>query len=62
VKSIARHLVPVLKSQELHEEALAALLVFRRAAEVNGVTVDLLRRISSYLNRARHYAGLRYEA
>ncbi len=60
VKAIARHLVPILKSQDLHEEALAALLVFRRAAEVNGVTVDLLRRISSFLYRARHYAGLRY--
>ncbi len=60
VKAIARHLVPILASQELHEEALAALAVFRRAAEMEEATVELLGRIWNFLLRARHQAGLRF--
>jgi tetratricopeptide (TPR) repeat protein len=60
VKAIARHLVPILASQQLHEEALAALVVFRRAAEVEEATVELLGRIWNFLLRARHQAGLRF--
>src|SRR6185436_16362055 len=33
VKTIARHLVPVFQAQDVHREALAALTLFRQAAE-----------------------------
>lgn len=61
VKSLARHMVPIFKSQEIHREALAALLVFREAAEKEHVTAEFAREILLYLRRARHDPGLRFE-
>ncbi|HEX4959850.1 MAG TPA: helix-turn-helix domain-containing protein [Thermoanaerobaculia bacterium] len=62
VKALARHLVPIFKSQEVHREALAALALFRQAAERERVTVELARNMLDYLNRARNDPGLRFEA
>jgi hypothetical protein len=42
-------------------EALAALLLFRQAAEAEEVTLGLLERISDYLQRARRNPELRFK-
>jgi tetratricopeptide (TPR) repeat protein len=54
VKTIARHLVPIFQAEEVHREALAALTVFRQAAERESLTVELAQRITAFLRRAQH--------
>jgi hypothetical protein len=61
VKELAREMVAIFKAQKVHREALAAVLVFRRAAVRERVTADLAREVASFLSRARHTPGLRFE-
>jgi hypothetical protein len=53
VKTIARHLVPIFQGEGVHREALAALLVFRQAAEKDAVTLDLIDRVHGFLIAVR---------
>ncbi len=61
VKALARHMTPIFQAQGVHREALAALALFRQAAENEKVTADLARRLLEYLHRARHDPKLRFE-
>ena len=54
-------MVPVFESRDVHQEALAALLLFRQAAEAEEVTLGLLERLSDYLQRARRNPELRFK-
>jgi transcriptional regulator with XRE-family HTH domain len=62
VKALALESAPVFREQGVHREARRALEVFRRAAEDERVTVDLIRRVIIYLYRARHDPRLRFSA
>ena len=62
VQEIARELAPVFFAQGVHREVLAALKLFRDAAEQEAVTLDLTRRLVDYLHRARHDKELRFAA
>jgi tetratricopeptide (TPR) repeat protein len=62
VKALARHMAPIFQVQGVHREALAALALFRQAAESEEVTADLARRLLDYLYRARQDPKLRFEA
>lgn len=53
VKTIARSLVPVFQANDLPKETLAALTLFRQAAEKEEVTAELVQRLTSYVHRAR---------
>ncbi|HKV09710.1 MAG TPA: helix-turn-helix domain-containing protein [Thermoanaerobaculia bacterium] len=61
VKVLARQMASLFKAQDVHREALAALRIFREAAEREAVTVEMARDLVSYLNRARHDPTLRFE-
>jgi transcriptional regulator with XRE-family HTH domain len=61
VKNLARHMTPIFKAQDVHREALAALTVFRRAAEREQVTEEFAREVLSYLRKARYNPELRFE-
>jgi transcriptional regulator with XRE-family HTH domain len=61
VKTLARHMTPIFQANAIHREALAALTLFRQAAEREQVTEELARDILSYLGRARHNPELRFE-
>lgn len=61
IKSLARHMVSIFQSQEIHREALAALALFRRAAEKEEATAGFLRQLVAYLRKARHDPGLRFQ-
>lgn len=61
VKTLARNLVPVFQANDVHREALAALTLFRQAAEKEEVTVELARRLTAYFHRARFNPELRFE-
>jgi hypothetical protein len=61
VRALARHMVPIFQSQQIHREALAALAFFRQAAERDAVTVELAEEVRAYLDRARRNPALRFE-
>jgi tetratricopeptide (TPR) repeat protein len=61
VNEVARRLAPVFDSQGVHREALAALLVFRSAAEAEAATVVETRRILYFLRRAQLDPGLHWD-
>ena len=53
---------PIFRAQGVHREAIAALKVFRDAAEQEAATAELARRIVDYLCRARRDPGLKFQA
>jgi tetratricopeptide (TPR) repeat protein len=61
VKTLARHMTPIFQAHAIHREALAALTLFRQAAEREQVTQDLARELLSYLRKARCNPDLRFE-
>lgn len=61
VKRLAGQIVAVFKAQRVQREALAAVILFREAAEQERATAELARKLSGYLRRAEHDPGLRFE-
>ncbi|HYH47442.1 MAG TPA: tetratricopeptide repeat protein [Thermoanaerobaculia bacterium] len=59
-KRLAREMLPIFQSREVHREALAALIQFRRAAEMEQLTLSLVDEIAAYLRGARDSPGLRF--
>lgn len=53
MRRLAEEMLPVFKSRDIHREALAALLVFHKAAEMERVTLGLIRDVSGYLRESR---------
>lgn len=53
VRSLAEEMLPIFRSAEAHQEALAALLVFQEAARQESATVGLIQQVADYLRRAR---------
>jgi tetratricopeptide (TPR) repeat protein len=61
VKRLARQMVAIFKAQEVHREALAAVILFQQAADQEKATVELAKKLSDYLRRAQHCPELRFE-
>jgi tetratricopeptide (TPR) repeat protein len=61
VKTLARHMTPIFQAHAIHREALAALTIFRQAAEREQATQELAREVLSYLRKARLNPELRFE-
>ncbi|HEV2856252.1 MAG TPA: tetratricopeptide repeat protein [Thermoanaerobaculia bacterium] len=57
---LAEETLPVFRSREVHREALAALIVFQRAAEMEQLTLGLVEEVSDFLERARNNPDLRF--
>jgi tetratricopeptide (TPR) repeat protein len=53
VRTLAAEMVAVFRSHEVHREAMAALGLFRQAAESDSVTSALVLEVSGHLQRAR---------
>ena len=49
MRRLAEEMIPIFRSRDVHREALAALLTFQKAAEMECVTLGLIREVSSYL-------------
>jgi tetratricopeptide (TPR) repeat protein len=62
VKTLAVHLAPIFRSNGVHREALAALTLFRKAAEQEKVTLDLAERLVAFLRKAQHDPELKFES
>jgi len=59
VQRLAEEVIPLFQSRDIHREAIAALLVFHKAAELERVTLGLIRQVSNYLQETRTARGLR---
>jgi tetratricopeptide (TPR) repeat protein len=57
LKRLAGELMPIFEAQDVHREALVALLMFQRACQEERVTVDLVRQFAAYLRRERRGNG-----
>ncbi|HWN41458.1 MAG TPA: tetratricopeptide repeat protein [Thermoanaerobaculia bacterium] len=53
VKRLASEMLPIFRSCEVHREALAALIIFEKAAEMEQLSVSLVEEIASFLQLAR---------
>ncbi|MCB1035225.1 MAG: hypothetical protein KDD47_15460, partial [Acidobacteria bacterium] len=62
LKVLAAALVPIFQSRDIHEEALAALVLFHQAAESEAVTRTLVGQLSRFLEKARSEPGLKFKA
>lgn len=62
VRFLAGELVWIFEAQGIHREALAALTLFREAAERDLATVDLTERLVRYLRKAQGDPDLRFGA
>ncbi|HEX3527394.1 MAG TPA: hypothetical protein VH988_10025 [Thermoanaerobaculia bacterium] len=61
VKELVAAMEPVFRAQGVHVEARKALALFRRAVELETVTLELVRRLVAFLYRAQHDPELRFE-
>jgi tetratricopeptide (TPR) repeat protein len=60
VKRLAAEMLPIFQSCEVHREALAALIVFQRAAEMEQLSLGLVEEVSSFLQRVQTNPSLRF--
>lgn len=54
VRQLALEMVAFFRSRQIHRHALAAALLFQKAAQREEATIGLIHRISSFLERAQH--------
>lgn len=60
VKRLAAEMLPIFKSCEVHREALAALIVFQKAAEMEQASVGLVEEVATFLQRIQGNPSLRF--
>ena len=53
MRRLAEEMLPIFRSRDIHREAIAALLVFQKAAEMERVTLGLIRDVTGYLKESR---------
>lgn len=61
VRRLAEEALPVLLAQDIHREAMAALIAFQQATEIERATPGMVQQVAAYLYRARHNPELRFE-
>lgn len=60
VRRLAEEMLPIFGSRHIHREALAALIVFERAAKLEEAGFELVSKVADFLGRARHNPDLRF--
>ncbi len=60
VRLLAEEMLPIFGSRQIHREALAALIVFQRAAGMDEAGLELVKKVADFLNRARNNPDLRF--
>ena len=61
VRRLAEEALPVLLAQDIHREAMAALIAFQQATEIERATPRMVQQVAAYLLRARKNPELRFE-
>lgn len=62
LRRMAEEMYPIFHAQDVHREALAALVIFQEAARREELTLQKAREIAAYLREARGNPGLRFHA
>ncbi|HWM90982.1 MAG TPA: helix-turn-helix transcriptional regulator [Thermoanaerobaculia bacterium] len=62
IKVLADEMLEIFKTQQVHREAIGAVILFKEAAEMEETTIDLVRRLKDYLSKARNNPKLRFQA
>jgi hypothetical protein len=62
VKPLAEEIIPIFRSCEVPQEALAALIVFQKAAEMEQLTVSLVEEVTEFLEQVRTNPSLRFRS
>jgi tetratricopeptide (TPR) repeat protein len=62
MKRLAAEMLPIFQSLGIHREAIAAVLVFQQAAEMEAVSTGLIQELAAYFQRASKEPGLRFRA
>ena len=60
VKQLVEEIIPIFQSCEVPQEALAALIVLRKAAEMEQLTLGLVEEVASFLEKVRVNPTLRF--
>lgn len=60
-RQLAAELIPIFESRDIHQGALAALILYKNAAESETVSLRLVEQLASFFSRARHDASARFE-
>mgnify|MGYP006208110867 CR=1 FL=1 len=62
LKRLAREMLPIFSSLQIHREALAALAYLKQAIETERASLAVVSSVADFLRRARHDPGLRFVA
>ena len=62
MKRLAGEMLPIFQSLGIHREAIAAVLVFQQAAEMEAVSSGLIKELAAYFQRASKEPGLAFRA
>jgi tetratricopeptide (TPR) repeat protein len=61
LKRLAREMVPIFSSLNIHREALAALAYLKQSAEAERATLEVVSGVAVYLRRAQYDPALRFQ-
>lgn len=62
VRTLAEEMIPIFQSQDIHREALAALVMFQEAARREAVTLAFVERLAVYLREAEVDQDLKFRS
>lgn len=60
VKRLAEEIAPIFQAQDIHREAIAALVLFQNAARAEAASLAMVAELSTYLESVRRDPGLRF--
>lgn len=60
IKRLAGEMLTLFKAQQVHREALGAMILFQEAAEKEQVTEELVRRLQDFLGKSGSRPGLKF--
>lgn len=60
LKALAKEMLPIFRSQDIHREAVAALVLFQEALLEEQVTAAFVRELAAYLDAARYDPSRRF--
>lgn len=61
VRALARQMAPVFSSRQVHHHALAALVLFKQAAEAEKVSLGFVRELARYLQQSHRNPYLKFQ-
>ena len=53
IKQLAAEMVPIFESQDVHQDTIAALLLFKKAVDMETLTARMLEEVSGVLHRSK---------